>query len=198
MKPEERPARQASRLSDDMKNQKPPVGHGSRPSSDVKNQKPPVGQASRLSELSWRRHLPHYQLSAGYYFVTFSAHNRQPLLSLYKDIIFKAIRFLDGDKYELYAAVVLDDHVHLVISPKESLSKIMHSIKSFTAHEINKIANKKGKLWQDENFDRVIRDEEEFLEKVNYIANNPIKGNLAERYENYKWLYVKGWINDNS
>lgn len=164
----------------------------------MKNEKPPVGQASRLSEHSWRRHLPHFQLSSGYYFITFATYNRQLLSRSHKDCVFKAICFLDGKKYELYAVVVLDDHVHIVINPEEALPKIMHSIKSFTAHEINKIANKKGKLWQDENLDRVIRDEEEFLEKVNYIANNPIKANLAERYEDYKWLYIKGWINDNS
>ncbi len=38
----------------------------------------------------------------------------------------------------------------------------------------------------------------ELLEKVNYIANNPIKANLAEEYEDCKWLYIKGWINDYS
>ncbi len=101
-------------------------------------------------------------------------------------------------KYELYAVVVLDDHVHMVINPVDTLSKIMHSIKSFTAHKINKASNRRGKLWQDENLDRVIRDEKELLEKVNYIANNPIKAKLAEEYEDYKWLYIKGWINDYS
>jgi len=163
---------------------------------EIENQ--PVGQASRLSEHSWRRRLPHYQLSAGYYFITFTTYNRQKLSPLHKDCVFNAIQFLDGKRYELYAVVVLDDHVHIVINPVEPLSKIMHSIKSFTAHEINKAANRRGKLWQDENLDRVIRNEEEFLEKVNYIANNPIKANLAGRYEDYKWLCIKGWINDNS
>ena len=165
---------------------------------DMKNEKPPVGQASRLSEHSWRRHLPHFQLSAGYYFITFTTHNRQILQQSHKDCVFEAIRFLDGKKYELYAVVVLDDHVHMVINPVDTLSKIMHSIKSFTAHEINKASNRSGKLWQDENLDRVIRDEKELLEKINYIANNPIKANLAEEYEYYKWLYIKGWINDYS
>ena len=64
----------------------------------------------------------------------------------------------------------------------------MHSIKSFTAHEMNKMLNRKGKVGQDENYDRVIRDEDEFLEKINYIANNPIKADLANGYEDYKWL----------
>jgi len=51
----------------------------------------------------------------------------------------------------------------------------MHSIKSFTAHEINKMLNRNGKVWQNESYDRVIRNEDEFLEILNYIANNPPK-----------------------
>ncbi len=58
--------------------------------------------------------------------------------------------------------------------------------------------NRKGKVWQNESYDRVIRDEDEFLEKLNYIANNPIKENLARQYKDYKWLYIKGWITDDS
>jgi len=158
----------------------------------------PVGQASRLSELTRRRHLPHYQLSSGYYFITFSTHDRFQLQPPQRDCVFNALCFLDTKKYELYAAVVLNDHVHMVINPFESLPKIMHSIKSFTAHEINKILERKGKVWQNENYDRVIRDEDEFLEKLNYIANNPIKANLARQYEDYEWLYIKGWITGDS
>ena len=118
----------------------------------------PVGQASRLSDNSY---------------------NRQSLLPSQKDCVFNAIRFLDSKKYELFAVVVLNDHVHMIINPMDALPKIMHSIKSFSAHQINKISDRKGKVWQDENYDRVIRNEDEFLEKINYIANNPIKANLV-------------------
>ena len=85
----------------------------------------------------------------------------------------------------------------MLINPVEELSRIMHSIKSFTAHEMNKMLNRKGKVWQGENYDRIIRDEDEYLEKIKYIADNPIKANLADGYEDYKWLYVKGWIDVN-
>jgi REP element-mobilizing transposase RayT len=173
-----------------------PVGQASRLSK---------GQASRLPEASWKRHLPHFQLSAGYYyFITFTTYKRRLLQPSHKDCVLNSIRFWDGKKYELHAVVVLNDHAHMIINPVDTLAKIMHSIKSFTAHEINKATNRKGKLWQDENFDRVIRDEREFLEKINYIANNPIKANLTEEIEgqagrpSYQWLYIKGWINDNS
>ncbi len=155
-----------------------------------------VGQASRLSELTWKRHLPHHQLSSGYYFITFATHYRFLLQPQQKDCVFNAICFLDSKKYELYSAVVLNDHAHMVVNPIETLPKIMHSIKSFTAHEINKMLNRNGKVWQNESYDRVIRNENEFLEKLNYIANNPIKANLVKKYEDYKWLYIKGWIKD--
>ena len=100
----------------------------------------PVGQASRLSDNLWRRHLAHFQLSAGYYFITFSTYHRKPLLPLQKDCVFNAIRFLDSKKYELFAVVVLNEHVHMIINPINALPKIMHSIKSFSAPQINKIS----------------------------------------------------------
>ena len=54
----------------------------------MKNRNGSVGQASRLSELTWRRHLPHYQLSSGYYFITFSTHDRFILHPPQKDCVF--------------------------------------------------------------------------------------------------------------
>jgi|GEM_PF-1738648 len=192
---------QASRLSENSAGQA--TSSAEQPMNPIGQPMIPVGQASRLpenrlSEKSWRRRLPHFQLSSGYYFITFSTHNRQPLLPSQKDAVFNAIHFLNQKRYELLAVVVMDDHVHMVLNPLDTLSRIMHSIKSFTAHQINKASNRRGKLWQDENLDRYIRDQEELLQKLNYIANNPIKANLAAKYGDYRWLYIKGWINDNA
>jgi REP element-mobilizing transposase RayT len=155
---------------------------------------PSVGQASRLSDKHWKRHLPHYEESRSYYFITFTTDERRPLTISEKECIFKALLYLDDRKYALYAAVVMDDHAHIIIKPTEPLSKIMHSIKSYTAHEINKAEQRSGKVWQDEYHDRLIRNEKEFREKLLYTANNPIKSKLAETHADYKWLYVKGWI----
>ena len=155
-----------------------------------------------MSDNFWKRHLPHFQLSAGYYFITFTTFQRQLLSPPQKDCIFNAIRFMDGKKYKLFAVVVLDNHVHMIINPADKLSKIMHSIKSFTAHEINKMLNKKGMVWQDENYDRVIRSENELSEKSVYIASNPARAGLVtdieekEGHSPYKWLFIKGWLND--
>jgi REP element-mobilizing transposase RayT len=155
---------------------------------------PSVGQASRLSDKHWKRHLPHYEEAGSYYFITFTTDKRKQFTVSEKDCIFKALLYLDVRKYELYAAVVMNDHAHIVIRPAEPLSKIMHSVKSYTAHEINKTAKRSGKVWQDEYYDRVIRSEREFQEKLLYTANNPIKSKFAETHADYEWLFVKGWI----
>ncbi len=118
-----------------------------------------VGQASRLSNAPRKRHLPHYEESGGYYFITCATYRRKPLTESDKECIFKALHYLKDKKYDLQAAVVMDDHVHLVIKPSEPLAKIMHSIKSFTAHEMNKAAGLSGRVWQDEYYDRVIRND---------------------------------------
>ncbi len=67
----------------------------------------------------------------------------------------------------------------------------MHSIKRHSARVINQLRGKQGPLWQDERYDRIVRDENEFLEKWNYIRNNPVRLGLSDRPEDYPWLYEK-------
>jgi hypothetical protein len=45
-------------------------------------------------------------------------------------------------------------------------------------------------VWQDERFDRWIRDENEFAEKWQYIADNPVKRGLAASAADYPWLFL--------
>lgn len=66
----------------------------------------------------------------------------------------------------------------------------MHSWKSFTANTLQRQFGRKGYIWLDEYFDRIVRDEEEFLEKAQYILNNPAK--KWPEIEDYEWVMVKG------
>lgn len=147
----------------------------------------------------YRRNLPHLELPGSAYFVTFSTAEGFTLSAPAKDIVFSAFKFHDGKKYKLIACVVMDTHAHCILQPMEqsggscySLAQIMHSIKSYSANRIQRVLNVNGKIWQDENYDRIIRDEEEYLEKMNYIANNPLKAMIVEKPEEYKWLFVEG------
>jgi threonyl-tRNA synthetase len=105
-------------------------------------------------------------------------------------------------RYELYAACVMPDHVHLLFEPqikeqdKEGqpvfwpLSEILHSIKSFTAHEINKVQQTKGNpVWEKESFDRILRGDADMEEKFHYICRNPWDSGVAKQDENYVERY---------
>jgi len=90
------------------------------------------------------------------------------------------------------------DHVHALVQPLPypeggffDLSMILHSVKSFSVHQINRLRGTEGSLWLDESFDRIVRDEVEFLEKWQYIINNPLKKELVQNPEDYPWLYMK-------
>jgi hypothetical protein len=67
-----------------------------------------------------------------------------------------ALLFFDTVRYQLHAWVVMPNHVHVLFSPADgfTLSGILHSWKSFTASEANRLLGRRGRFWQEEYFDR--------------------------------------------
>jgi threonyl-tRNA synthetase/REP element-mobilizing transposase RayT len=151
-----------------------------------------------------KRNLPHFERPWAKYMVTFGTVNRGQLSPQARDIVLKSLLFMhEQRRYELYAACVMPDHVHLLFEPqikeqdKEgkpifwSLTEILHSIKSFTAHEINEAQQTKGNpVWEKESFDRMIRGESDMEEKFHYICKNPWEVGAAKHDENYRWLWT--------
>ena len=72
------------------------------------------------------------------------------------------------------------------------LPKIMQRIKGVSAHDVNKALGRRGSLWQDESFDRILRAGD-LNEKREYICNNPVVAGLAETPDEYTWLW-RSWI----
>ena len=144
-----------------------------------------------------RRKLPHWTLPGSYYFVTFST-TGTTLSEKEREIVFSHIMNGADEFYELFALVVMPEHVHLILKPNadRKLSEVMKGIKGVSARLVNKERGVTGKLWLDESYDRIIRDEEEYIEKLNYILQNPIKAGLSESGK-YKYLYVEG-LNETS
>jgi REP element-mobilizing transposase RayT len=94
-----------------------------------------------------------------------------------------------GDKYTLHAWVVMPNHAHILFTPlvNEHLPKIMHSIKSYTANEANKLLGRKGLFWQRESFDRYIRNATHFSAVIRYIENNPVTAGLCKTREQWQF-----------
>ncbi|MDP8203346.1 MAG: transposase [Candidatus Tenebribacter mawsonii] len=93
------------------------------------------------------------------------------------DIVKNALSFFDGKRYDLINWVIMPNHVHILFKPffGNSLTNIIHSWKSFTANEANKILQRKGNFWMKDYYDRYIRNDEHFQAVVQYIKNNNSK-----------------------
>ena len=104
-------------------------------------------------------------------------------------IVEDALLYFDGIRYLLCAWVVMPNHVHVLIVQKEGfeISGIVHTWKSFSAKQANKILNRSGKFWQEDYFDRHIRDEKHYKAAIEYIENNPVKAGLSMKKE--EWDY---------
>ena len=142
------------------------------------------------SDYFYRRDLPHYREESAVYFVTWrTMKGVRDLEPAERTIVSEAIDHFAGLQYELFAFVVMNDHVHLVIRPlgRRELESIVQSRKSYTSHEIQKRRRDCGQLWLREYFDRVVRDERELEQKRDYILRNPFT--RWPELESYQWLW---------
>ena len=99
-----------------------------------------------------------------------------------------ALRHFHGERYDLIGYVVMNDHVHLIVRPYQGidLSTLLHSWKSYTANRMQREAGRVGAVWQDESFDRIVRDEDEYVEKLTYLLTNPQR--RWPTIKTYEWV----------
>jgi putative transposase len=105
------------------------------------------------------------------------------------DLVQKALRHFDGRRYKLAAWCVMPNHVHAIFSPALDCGPraVLHSWKSFTAHEINRILARQGPIWERESFDHMIRSIEYFEALVRYVEENPVAAGLCDVPESWPW-----------
>ena len=91
-------------------------------------------------------------------------------------------------KYDLWAWVIMTNHVHVVLTPLLELRQVTKAIKSYSAQKANEVLGRTGEpFWQDESYDHWIRNEEEMSRIIRYIEWNPVKASLVERIEDWPW-----------
>jgi REP element-mobilizing transposase RayT len=92
------------------------------------------------------------------------------------------------NRYKLLAYVVMPNHVHALLTPKVEVSKLMDGLKGSTARAANRILNRAGKpFWQDESFDHWLRRNESFPRFISYIERNPVAAKLVTKPEDWPW-----------
>jgi putative DNA methylase len=108
-----------------------------------------------------------------------------------------AFLHFDGERYRLLAWVIMPNHVHVIIETMKahSLSKVVHSWKSYTANFANRILQREGAFWGEDYFDRFIRNNEHFAYALQYVHNNPVKAGLCKRAQDWKFSSAS-WANE--
>ena len=91
-------------------------------------------------------------------------------------------------QYELGAYAIMANHVHVLLLPKISLSRLLQSLKGATARHANLLLGRTGEtFWQAESYDHWVRDETEWDRIAAYIEDNPVKAGLVQCAEDYRW-----------
>ena len=106
-----------------------------------------------------------------------ACHMRDPRIA---NIVVAALRQFNGHRYDRFAWCVMPNHVHVLFSPRASyrLESILHSWKSYSANQSNRILRRGGPFWQREYFDHLVRSQSHLLKFARYIEQNPTKAGL--------------------
>jgi REP element-mobilizing transposase RayT len=90
--------------------------------------------------------------------------------------------------YEMHAWVIMSNHVHLLLTPHINVSTLLCSLKRSTARRANLLLTRTGQaFWQDESYDHVVRNREEFRRIRRYIEYNPVRACLVTAPEKYPY-----------
>jgi len=109
------------------------------------------------------------------------------------DIVEGALFHGAGTRYEIFAWVMMPNHVHVLIQQTEGyrLSDLVHGWKSWSAKEINRLRGRTGSVWQRVHYDRYIRNQRHFDATVAYIEENPVRAGLVASPED--WRFGSAW-----
>ena len=116
-----------------------------------------------------------------------------------RDIVLESCIHGHETKFNLYVAIIMPDHAHLILTPLTDiknqriypLHEVMRAMKSYSARRINERLGGSGRIWQQESFDHVLRSSESLDAKIAYVLANPVRAGLVSVPEEYPWVWTK-------
>ena len=96
-------------------------------------------------------------------------------------------------RHTLHAFAVMPNHIHILVTPCVPLPQLTKALKGYTARRANQILALTGNpLWQEESYDRLVRDAAEGERIRSYIEQNPARAGLVREAGDYRWSSA-GW-----
>lgn len=149
------------------------------------------------------------------YYLTSVTNKRLPVFqkAKMKDLVANAIdEARKSANLLLFAYAIMPDHFHLLLGTNRKPSETLRYVNGITSRRVIDDLKKHGyqssldKLRHAEETDRylyslwdhhpnlkLITDEDVFMQKVNYIHENPVRAGLVAQLEDYRWSSVRCW-----
>jgi len=141
---------------------------------------------------SIRRAPEHYADRELRFHLTFHAH---PEIAVWPGTVGEAIWRVvleqrAADRVQLFAACLMPDHLHLVVSAGSiDVLRFVNTFKSWTTRKAWGRGNHHA-LWQPGMWDRTIRDEADFGATIEYVVRNPVTAGLTEKPGEWPWVWA--------
>jgi REP element-mobilizing transposase RayT len=133
--------------------------------------------------------LNHILLENQAYHTISTTRDRRPVFAdpVLANVVLDTIRETRIERAHVLAWAVMPDHLHLVLVPREpyTLPQVMQNIKGNASWAINRITGRRGPIWQQGYYDRMIRSEMHLFEAIAYVNANPVVAGLAKEPGEY-------------
>jgi REP element-mobilizing transposase RayT len=118
------------------------------------------------------------------YFVTFCTHERQRFLAkpeVHTAFVLFAERAEETFNVAVGRYVIMPDHVHLFVRGDDNfrLGPWIGALKQAMAKAAT-LSRRKGQIWEEGFFDHVLRSNESYSQKWNYVRRNPVRAKLVK------------------
>lgn len=135
--------------------------------------------------------------AAGAYFVTTSTWQKMSILAKSEaaNVLIVTIRgYRSQGRYFLHDFVVMPDHLHMILTPREdiSLEKAVQLIKGASSREIGKMRTVRHPIWQSGFHEHWIRSVEDYEIHRAYLWNNPVEARLSESPGEFQYSSANG------
>lgn len=141
----------------------------------------------------------HISVPGATYFITSSTFAQFILPPRMRKIVLDEILKHDGTLYELFAAVVMPDHFHLLFRPLRDENgeyipvwKIMNRVKGASSRKAKLDIAYKGALWLRGYFDILVGDGDDRANCWNYMLLNPVRKKIVENWKDYPFVWERG------
>jgi len=145
------------------------------------------------------RRLPRFDLPGRTYFITSCAQGRRRFLAradLTELVINLYANIRDRGDIALHGYVVMPDHYHVVFTLKEadSVSMAVRKVHGPFARHYRGVVGPLHRIWQRRFRDHVVRDDDDWHTKMEYIHTNPVRAGLVGEATEYEWSSCRFWL----